>query len=167
MCRLSWNMGASTSWNSQGLSRPVQGLQELCNCRSAVRNTPWSRVLLQKLTGSRVVNKFSAFFGTQRFVTAFTSARHLSLSAASSIQSIPPTSHFLKIHLDIILSSTPGSSKWMEWDNTHTKQIPRYSRFFLHMFLFFSFPLWHSSIIIRPYTTFFALQLRNEKLLSR
>jgi hypothetical protein len=26
MCRLSWNLGASTSWNSQGLSRPVMGL---------------------------------------------------------------------------------------------------------------------------------------------
>jgi hypothetical protein len=26
MCRLSWNLGASTSWNPQGLSRPVVGL---------------------------------------------------------------------------------------------------------------------------------------------
>jgi len=26
MCRLSWNMGASTSWNPQGLPRPVMGL---------------------------------------------------------------------------------------------------------------------------------------------
>jgi len=26
MCRLSWNLGASTSWNPQGLSRPVKGL---------------------------------------------------------------------------------------------------------------------------------------------
>ena len=26
MCRLSWNMGASSSWNPQGLSWPVQGL---------------------------------------------------------------------------------------------------------------------------------------------
>ena len=26
MCRLSQNLGASTSWNSQGLSRPVMGL---------------------------------------------------------------------------------------------------------------------------------------------
>jgi hypothetical protein len=25
-CRLSWNLGASTSWNPQGLSRPVMGL---------------------------------------------------------------------------------------------------------------------------------------------
>ena len=26
MCRLSWNLGASTSWNAQGLSRSVMGL---------------------------------------------------------------------------------------------------------------------------------------------
>ena len=26
MCQLSWNLGASTSWNLQGLSRPVMGL---------------------------------------------------------------------------------------------------------------------------------------------
>jgi hypothetical protein len=35
-----------------------------------------------------------AFYGTRRFITTFTSARHLSLSWASPIQSIPsrPTS---------------------------------------------------------------------------
>ena len=26
MCRLSWNLGVSSSWNPQGLSRPVMGL---------------------------------------------------------------------------------------------------------------------------------------------
>jgi len=26
LCRLSWNLGASTSWNPQGLCRPVMGL---------------------------------------------------------------------------------------------------------------------------------------------
>jgi hypothetical protein len=29
MCRLSWNVGALTFWNPQGLSRPVQGLFNL------------------------------------------------------------------------------------------------------------------------------------------
>ena len=52
--------------------------------------TTWSRVLLQKLTGSQPVKNFPAFCGTRRFITAFTSARHLSLSLASSIQSMPP-----------------------------------------------------------------------------
>jgi hypothetical protein len=52
--------------------------------------TPRSRVLLEKLTGLQLVKKFPAFYGTRRYITAFTSARHLSLSWASSIQSIPP-----------------------------------------------------------------------------
>ena len=42
--------------------------------------TPWSRVLLEKLTGFQPVKKFPAFYGNRRFITAFTSARHLSLS---------------------------------------------------------------------------------------
>jgi len=42
--------------------------------------TPRSRDLLEKLTGSQLVKKFPAFYGTRRFFTAFTSARHLCLS---------------------------------------------------------------------------------------
>jgi len=42
--------------------------------------TPWSRVLLEKLTGLQLVKKFPAFYGTRRFITALTSASHLSLS---------------------------------------------------------------------------------------
>jgi len=42
--------------------------------------TPWSRVFLGKLTGSHLVKNFPTFYGTRRFITAFTSARHLSLS---------------------------------------------------------------------------------------
>jgi hypothetical protein len=52
--------------------------------------TPWCRVLLEKLTGFQLVKKFSAFYGTRMFIIAFTSARLLSLSWASSIQSISP-----------------------------------------------------------------------------
>jgi hypothetical protein len=36
--------------------------------------TPWSKVLLEKLTGIQLVNKFPAFYGTHRIITAFTSA---------------------------------------------------------------------------------------------
>jgi len=52
--------------------------------------TPWCRVLLEKLTGLQLVKKFPAFHGTQRFITALTSVRQLSLSWASPIQSIYP-----------------------------------------------------------------------------
>jgi hypothetical protein len=42
--------------------------------------TPWSRGILEKLRVSQLVKKFPTFYGTQRFITAFTRARHLSLS---------------------------------------------------------------------------------------
>ena len=51
--------------------------------------TPWSRVLLEKLICSQLVKKFPAFFGIRRFITTFTSVRHLSISWATSIQSMP------------------------------------------------------------------------------
>ena len=52
--------------------------------------TPWSRVLLEKLTSLQLVKKFPAFYGTWRYITALTSACHLSLSWTSCIQSLPP-----------------------------------------------------------------------------
>jgi len=42
--------------------------------------TPWNTVFLEKLTVSQLVKKFPAFYGTRRFITAFATARHLSLS---------------------------------------------------------------------------------------
>jgi len=52
--------------------------------------TPWCRVLLEQLTGLQLVKKFPAFHATRRFITALTSARHLSLSWASPNQSTCP-----------------------------------------------------------------------------
>jgi hypothetical protein len=76
---------------------------------AAIIITPWSTVL-EKLTGRQLVKKFPAFYATRRFITAFTRARHLSLSWTVSIQSMPP-SHFFKIHFNIILPTMPGSSR--------------------------------------------------------
>ena len=42
--------------------------------------TPWVRILLEKLAGFQLVKKFAALYGTRKFITAFTSAGHLSLS---------------------------------------------------------------------------------------
>jgi hypothetical protein len=65
--------------------------------------TPWSRVIVEKLTGLQLVKNFPAFYGTRKFITAFTSARHLSLSWSSSIQSLPP--HPTSWRSALILSS--------------------------------------------------------------
>ena len=67
------------------------------NLYSILQYTPCSRVLHDKLTGSQLIKKFHAFYGTRRFITAFTRARHLSLSWARSNQS-KLQSHFLKIY---------------------------------------------------------------------
>ena len=65
--------------------------------------TPWSRVLLKKVTGFQLVKKFPAFYGTQRVITTFTSACNMSLSWARSIPSMPPHPTFWRSIL--ILSS--------------------------------------------------------------
>ena len=67
--------------------------------------TPWSRVLLEKLTGLQLVKKFPAFHGTRSFIIALTSVRHLSLSWASPIQSIYP--HPTSWRSILILSTHP------------------------------------------------------------
>ena len=65
---------------------------------SVVKGTYWLRTFLRTYSMEQSpsweanrfsVKKFPAFYGTRSFITAFTSARHLSLSWASSIQSIP------------------------------------------------------------------------------
>jgi hypothetical protein len=66
--------------------------------------TPWNKVLLEKITASQLVKKFPAFYGTRKFITAFTSARHLTLSWVRSIQFITHTWKSI-----LILSSYP----WM------------------------------------------------------
>ena len=80
----------------------------------APRITPWTpqiTLLPEILTRPRLFKKFPEFYGTRRFITAFTTARHMSLSGAISTWSIRP-SHFIKIQLNIIITSMPRSFKW-------------------------------------------------------
>ena len=63
------------------------GTRKITNLLADVQNyihtyllTPWSRVLLEKLTGSAASQEIPRIFGTRRFITVLTSARHMSLS---------------------------------------------------------------------------------------
>jgi hypothetical protein len=47
--------------------------------------TPRSRVLSEKLTGPQLVKRFPQFYGTRKFITTSTKARHLSLLRANHV----------------------------------------------------------------------------------
>jgi len=63
--------------------------------------TPCSRVLLEKLTGFQKIKKFPAFYGTCKFITAFTIAPHLYLTWARSIQFMPQHPTFRRFILTL------------------------------------------------------------------
>ena len=91
--------------------------------------TPWSRVLLEKLTGSAASQEIPRIFGTRRFLTVFTSARHMSLSWASSIQSIIPHPTSWRAILTLNLLTTTivvppsNASKWQMGFNSAFKGL--------------------------------------------
>jgi hypothetical protein len=94
---------ATCKWSIQG-----QSLQAIYWCLISLSclHAPCSRVFLEKLTSFQLAKKLPEFYGTRRFITAFTSARHLFISWASLIQSILPhrTSSFIVIlscHLSV------------------------------------------------------------------
>ena len=76
----------------------------VCVCELSVSPLSHSE-LLEKPTGYQLVNIFPAIYGTRRFITALTSACHLSLFWARSIQSIPPHSTLIFSHLHLCLPS--------------------------------------------------------------
>ena len=61
-----------------------------------------------KASRCSAVSRFSKFYGTRIFITAFTSSRHLSRSSPVHASA----SHILKIHFNIILISSPRFSSW-------------------------------------------------------
>jgi hypothetical protein len=91
--------------------------------------SPWSRIFLLKLTSLQLVKKFAAFYGTRSLITTFTSTRHLSLSWASSIESITPhpTSRtsilILFSHLRLGLPGDPFSSDFPT-NTLYTRYMP-------------------------------------------
>ena len=105
--------------------------------------TPWCRVLLEKLAGLQLVKKFPAFYGTRKFITAFTSFRHPSLSWASPIQSPypQPTSWrsilILSTHLRLGLPSGLFPSVTIELYNRMVWHVLVYSFLFTVVLLDF------------------------------
>jgi hypothetical protein len=100
-------------------------LSYLLTCLLTYLFTPRSTVLLEKLTGFQLVKKFPAFYGTPSFITAFTSARHLSLSWAWSIQSMPPHPTYLRsiliLHQMLLrwrYRGQDGRALWHTWEET-------------------------------------------------
>ena len=81
-------------------------------CFNAYLLTAWCRVLLEKLTGLQLVNKFPAFLRNPK-VHYCTHKRPPPVPILGQPNPVHiPTSHLLQIHPNIIHPSTPRSSQW-------------------------------------------------------
>ena len=115
--------------------------------------TPWSTVLLGKLTGFQLVKKIPAFRGTRRFITSFISTRNYTLiylltysmqhspsweaNQFSASQEIPrisgnPKVHYLihkhkKLHTYLLTYSMKHSPSWEANRFSASQEIPHIS----------------------------------------
>jgi len=102
---------------------------------------PWSRVRLEKLPVSQLVNKFPTFYETRRFITALTSARLLSLSSDKSIHTMLPNPRplgsilMLYFHLrlgllsDLFPSGSPIKTQYISLLSSFVQHAPPISFF--------------------------------------
>ena len=85
--------------------------------------TPWSRVLLEKLTGFGANQEIPRILRNPK-VHYRTHKRPPPVPILSQLHPIPTTpSHFLKIHIDIILPSTSWSPQWSLPSGLPTKTL--------------------------------------------
>ena len=80
--RQDWSISFHTADVNSVLARVTTFAMDVCLCWQPTfinRLTPRNKVLPEKLTGSQLVKKFPAFYGTRKFITEFTRPRHLPL----------------------------------------------------------------------------------------
>ena len=92
---------------------------DLNTFRSVTINLFFIVSLKTQLTVPQLVKTFTAFYWNRKLITVFTKAQHVSLPRTRSIQSMPSQNDFFKIHFNIILPSTPRSSK-CKFPHQHT-----------------------------------------------
>jgi hypothetical protein len=74
------------------------------------KQAPWTEFFVKSLAGPQLVKKFTAFYGTRKFIMAFKVPATFPI--LNQINPIHTNIYFLDIRFNIILPSTPRPSKW-------------------------------------------------------